>query len=54
LPAIVANKANVLYTIETNDEEKGTIADTYGPNNHSCVTNFMQGVKIHKVDITDY
>lgn len=43
----------ILYAIETNDDEKGTIADAYGPNNDSRVTNFMRHVKIHKVDITD-
>ena len=39
----------ILYAIETNDGEKGTIVDAYGMYNDVLVTNFMKLVdKIHK------
>ncbi|WP_192903882.1 hypothetical protein [Panacibacter ginsenosidivorans] len=39
----------ILYAIETNDGEKGTIVDAYGMYNDVLVTSFMKLVdKIHK------
>lgn len=39
----------ILYAIETNDGEKGTIVDAYGMYNDVLVTNFMKLVDIiHK------
>lgn len=39
----------ILYAIETNDGEKGTIVDAYGMYNDSLVTNYIKQVeKIHK------
>lgn len=39
----------ILYAIETNDGEKGTIIDAYGIYNDLLITNFMKLVdKIHK------
>ena len=39
----------ILYAIETNDGEKGTIVDAYGMYNDLLITNFMKLViKIHK------
>jgi|SRR5450759_1232436 len=43
----------ILYAIETNDGEKGTIVDAYGPYNDSQVTNCMRQVQIHTGDLTD-
>ncbi len=40
----------ILYAIETNDGEKGTLTDSYGPYSDSNVTKFIQQVKdIHKI-----
>ena len=36
----------ILYAIETNDGEKGTLVDAYGPYNDSQVTNYMGQVRI--------
>lgn len=39
----------ILYAIETNDGERGTLIDAYGPYNDSQVTNFIKQVEeIHK------
>lgn len=39
----------ILYAIETNEGEKGTIVDAYGIYNDSLVTNFMKQIQaIHK------
>ena len=39
----------ILYAIETNDGERGTLIDAYGIYNDSQVTNFIQQVEeIHK------
>lgn len=35
----------ILYAIETNEDEKGTIIDAYGMYNDSLVTNFMKRVQ---------
>lgn len=43
----------ILYAIETNDGEKGTITDAYGPYNDSQVTNCMRQVKIYTGNLTD-
>lgn len=40
---------SIVYGIETNDGEKGTLVDAYGPYSDSKVTKFMQQVEeIHK------
>ena len=39
----------ILYAIETNDEEKGTLVNGYGPSSDSLVNEFMEQVeKIHQ------
>jgi hypothetical protein len=40
---------SILYAIETDDGEKGTLVDAFGPYSDSAVTKFMQKVEeIHK------
>ena len=38
----------ILYVIETQDGTKGTLVDSYGTNNDSRVSRFMEDVLIHK------
>lgn len=41
--------SSILYAIETNDGEKGTLTDSYGPYGDTNVTKFIQQVEsIHK------
>lgn len=36
---------SILYALETNDGEKGTLVDGYGPSSDSQVTTFMEDVE---------
>lgn len=36
---------SILYAIETNDGERGTLTDAYGPYSDTNVTNFIQQVE---------